>query len=463
MLDGKYRLVSELTSGGMASLFVARIDALQVDVAVKLIRAELMSVPESRLAERLAQEARAAARIGHPAIVQVRDFGTAPNGDPYLVMELLDGEDLGDALDRRGRIAPAKAVRIMLPIAHALATAHEKGIVHRDIKPDNIFVANREGHVQPMLVDFGVAKLRKHPSERLTAIGEALGTPEYMSPEQARGEDVEAPTDIWSFAVVLYELVTGRRPFDGKNYHALLRSIIEDQAPRITGMGVQDEALADIIERGLAKKPADRWPSMRHFGVALAGWLLGRGVNEDICRSSLSASWMKERVSRERIDAFASVPPPSSPEADAVAGTAGLPEVEAPATGAAESRTAPAATGELRGPGPTWTTKRVAVAGLGAAAIVALGLVLGLGLRSPEETTAEAPGATATGEVASTSSDPLSSAPSAESEPAPSASSSAAATSAPTAKPSQKPKIATTAPPPPKPPSPPGLKKPSFD
>jgi eukaryotic-like serine/threonine-protein kinase len=291
MIGQKYRLVRRLGEGGMASVWVALNEALELHVAIKFIRGDLTNVA---LTDRLLTEARAVARLGHPAIVRVLDYGKTRPGDPYIVMELLNGEDLSTALERRGRLASVKAVRTLLPIAHALATAHDKGIVHRDLKPENVFLAQTDDRsMQPKLVDFGVVKLDRPEFKRLTDIGTAVGSPGYMSPEQARGLDVDHRTDIWSFCVMLYEVVTGRLPFDGKSYNALLRSIIEDQPAPITNYAAGDPELWAIIDKGLRKTQEQRWSSMRELGVALAHWLIERGVTEDLAGASLHAAWIQ--------------------------------------------------------------------------------------------------------------------------------------------------------------------------
>jgi eukaryotic-like serine/threonine-protein kinase len=314
LLDGKYRLERALGTGGMGSVFRAHHDALDVDVAIKVVRADVEKIAQLPLADRLLQEARAAAQLGHPAIARVFDFGVTPSGDPYLVMELLQGEDLARIIKRRGTIKPGKAVQTILPIAHGLATAHEKGIVHRDVKPENIFLAKTDsGTIQPKLIDFGVARLERTAAERITLVGYLLGSPGYMSPEQARGEDVGAPADTWGLLVVLYELLTGRLPFQADNYNALLRTIVEDPHPSILALGVDDAELAAIVDRGLAKRMEQRYGSMAELGTALAHWLVRRGYSVDICGNSLSQSWLARKHTGRPIDIFESVPPPSWP------------------------------------------------------------------------------------------------------------------------------------------------------
>ena len=315
MLDDKYELLSRLDEGGMGSVFVAHNRALDVRVAVKVVRADLLDDDEddTLLADRLIQEARAAARLGHPAIVRTFDFGKTCTGDPYLVMELLDGEDLASTLATRGRLRPAKAVRLLLPVGHALAAAHDQGIVHRDLKPENIVLAReQDGRVQPKLIDFGVAKLQQVSARRLTAAGRAVGTPGYMSPEAARGEDVDARADIWAFCVVLYEALTGGLPFVASDSQGMLRAILRDDPIPLSQVGVDDEPLWRIVERGLHRHPDARWPTMRALGRALAQWLLDQGVPDDICGGSLQVMWMQEPSSASSRDLLASVPPPAN-------------------------------------------------------------------------------------------------------------------------------------------------------
>ncbi len=310
-IGGKYRLLEMLGEGGMGAVWCAHNQTLDVDVAIKLIRAEEVEANDGvQAAERLLQEARAAARLGHPAIARVFDFGVSDRDDPYIVMEMLKGEDLADALSRRGRVTATKAVATLLPIAHALEAAHTKGIVHRDIKPENIFLARSEdGRVQPKLVDFGVAKVELTKNHRLTQTGAMLGSPVYMSPEQARGDDVDHLADVWALSVVLYEMVTGRPPFEGKNYNALLYSIIADEPPAITTFGTGDDELWDILRRGLEKDPDKRWTSMQQFGSRLARWMMARGVQEDITGASIATQWLRRVPSGA--DVLASIVPPS--------------------------------------------------------------------------------------------------------------------------------------------------------
>ena len=289
IIAGKYQLIEELGQGSMGSVWLAKNRTLDVDVAIKLVRAELAHDADG-IAERMLQEARAAARIGHPAIIQVFDFGFAEFGDPFIVMELLRGESLDQALHRRRCVSPNRAAQTLLPIVDALAATHAHGIVHRDLKPANIFLARPAGQrLQPKVLDFGVAKLERRASVRLTQEGALVGSPAYMSPEQFLGNAVvDGRADIWSLCVVLFEMITGRRPFDGDGGPAAVLWRVMNAEPRpIAEYGLDEPALWQILVKGFAKEPDGRYESMHAFGRALAEWLVARGVNEDICDASL--------------------------------------------------------------------------------------------------------------------------------------------------------------------------------
>jgi serine/threonine protein kinase len=289
----KYRLVRILGEGGMGAVWVAQNLTLGVQVALKLIRSEIEGRVDG-LTERLLTEARAAASIGHPGIIQVFDFGLTEHGEPFIAMELLHGESLGQVLKKRGRIAAGRAVRTLLPVIEALVVANHRGIVHRDIKPDNIFLAQQANRVQPKVLDFGIAKLSEGFSANLTCEGTVLGSPAYMSPEQARGENnVDFRTDIWALCVVLYEMVTGAQPFVGANWHGLMWAIMEGKSKTLADHQIEEPALWSLLQRGLSKEREQRYSSMFEFGQALAIWLVDQGVTRDICNSSLKSTWLE--------------------------------------------------------------------------------------------------------------------------------------------------------------------------
>jgi eukaryotic-like serine/threonine-protein kinase len=290
ILSGKYRLETMLGEGGMGAVWRASNLLLDLPVAIKLIRADL---DRSALRARLHVEARSTAKLGHPAIVRVYDVGESELGDPFIVMELMHGQTLAKMISQ-GRLSAARTVQLLLPIIDALAVAHARGIVHRDLKPDNIMIAQEQLRVQPKILDFGIAKLTdpRDSDHKLTEIGMVVGSPDYMSPEQARGrDDVDAGSDIWAICVVLYEAVTGVTPFHASNYNALLRAIVEDEPKSLVEQAAGDAALWEIVKRGLAKNRADRQPSMSELGRALAGWLVSHGVFEDACGTSIESKW----------------------------------------------------------------------------------------------------------------------------------------------------------------------------
>lgn len=292
VIANKYRLTKILGEGGMGAVWLARNLALEIDVAIKLIRHDYANAEG---AMRLLQEARAAARIGHPCIVRVFDFGTTERSDPFIVMEVLQGESLGQTIKRKGKLSAISAVRTLLPVAGALAAAHSKGIVHRDLKPDNIrLVTDDRGAVIPKVVDFGIAKLHHDDIPReTTQAGVILGSPHYMSPEQACGRsDVDHRTDVWAFSVMLYEVITGKRPFEGANYNALISSILVFHPASWEEHDLQEPELWALVQKGLAKEPQDRWFSMQEYGEALAIWASKRDVETDAAGNSLRAHWL---------------------------------------------------------------------------------------------------------------------------------------------------------------------------
>lgn len=315
----KYRLLRLLGEGGMGSVWVAENLALKANVALKLIRAD---VAEDSAGERFVSEARLAARLQHAAIVRVFDFGKTEAGEPFIVMELLEGETLGHRLSRVGSIEAAELFQTLLPIVDGLHAAHEQGVIHRDLKPDNVFIAKTNGGgVQPKLLDFGIAKLRGESafqSTKLTQAGTLIGSPDYMSPEQARGEtDLDPRSDVWALCVLAYECLVGKPPFHGDNYNALLWAIIHDEPVPSTVYQAGDADLWRLLKKGFAKDRSERWRNARELGEALATWLENQGVVEDVCHRSLHASWLpSERPTRPELAAFdESAPSPSKPRA----------------------------------------------------------------------------------------------------------------------------------------------------
>ncbi len=261
---------------------------------------------------RLLREARAAARLDHPSIVKVYDFGSTQHGDPFIVMEVVRGESLADLFERHARMSALSAVQLLLPIASALAAAHDRGIVHRDIKPENIILMNTEqGAVVPKLVDFGIAKVVDDAGgRRLTREGSVLGTPDYMSPEQVRATgDINERADIWAFSVVLYETIVGRLPFEGPTVASVFGAILADAPTPIIELGAGDVELWDILAKGLSKAPEERWQHMRSLGRELARWALARGSQSDSSGASIERAWFNEGEAKPFVIVPSSTPP----------------------------------------------------------------------------------------------------------------------------------------------------------
>ena len=292
VISRKYRLDELLGEGGMGSVWRATNLQLECSVALKLIRAGL---DHADMRARLNLEARSAAKLAHPSIVRVFDVGDSDTGDPFIVMELLNGQTLSQ-VSFDAPLSAVRAVQLLLPIAEALAVAHDSGIVHRDLKPDNVFIVAEEGRVQPKLLDFGIAKSTDSAGRigGLTQSGTLLGTPDYMSPEGVRGQtDLDARADIWSFCIVLYEQVAGALPFVANNTYAMLRAIVDDAPTPLPSNSSGAAELWEILQRGLAKDPRDRFQSMGDLGRALAIWLKSQGVHQDARGLSLDATWLR--------------------------------------------------------------------------------------------------------------------------------------------------------------------------
>ncbi len=266
---GKYRLKQRLGKGGMGSVYEGLHVELEKPVAVKVLHPSLAERSEVR--GRFVREGRAASRIEHPNVVQVFDVGV--EGEvPYLVMELLAGETLASLLTRSERLSPTQAADVMVPVISAIATAHSLGVIHRDLKPDNIFLTTKgTASRTPKVVDFGISKIVTGSDTRLTETSALLGTPNYMSPEQAReAKDVSGATDQYSIAVMLYQAVTGRRPFHATSLFNLLNAIVAGDFTKPRELVPElPEDFEQLILRGMAVEPHDRFPDIRAMGKAL--------------------------------------------------------------------------------------------------------------------------------------------------------------------------------------------------
>ncbi|HVR28526.1 MAG TPA: serine/threonine-protein kinase [Thermoanaerobaculia bacterium] len=301
---GPYRLVRELGEGGMGVVFEAEQEApLERRVALKLVRGGLGG---PRLLDRFEAERGTLARMSHPAIAQVFDAGTAPDGRPYLAMELVEGEPITRFCDQR-RLTTADRIGLFRQVCEAVQHAHQKGVLHRDLKPGNILVSSPAGEPRVKVIDFGIAKLTDaEAGPGLTRLGEIVGTPEYMSPEQTRGGDVDTRSDVYSLGVVLYELLTGRVPIDRESFDSAspveIAHLVGERPPtppeaRLTPGTAESEEIAArrrsdparlrrelrgdlgrILMMALRKEPERRYGSAEQLSTDVAHYLEGRPV-----------------------------------------------------------------------------------------------------------------------------------------------------------------------------------------
>jgi serine/threonine-protein kinase len=261
ILDGKYRVGRLLGEGGMGAVYVAEHLHIGKKLAIKFLHPQFAN--DAEVVRRFHQEARAAAAVGHKGIIDIHDIGQAVDGSPYLVMELLSGESLHATLDREHRLSVGFAASVAINVLSALAAAHRRGIVHRDIKPDNIFLEQTLASMPSVkLLDFGISKMSELGSTYATRTGMAMGTPHYMAPEQARGESgLDQRVDIWAMGVILYESLTGKLPFDAPNYNAMIVKVLtEAPAPPRQIRPEVPEPLEAVILRALSRDRNARYP-----------------------------------------------------------------------------------------------------------------------------------------------------------------------------------------------------------
>jgi tRNA A-37 threonylcarbamoyl transferase component Bud32 len=272
-LVDRYRLMRKLGEGGMGAVYEATHVLLSKPVAVKVLRDKYLDRPE--VARRLVQEARLASSIRHENIVDITDSGATEDGRTFIVMEHLDGQSLAELLKREGALPESRVIEIARQATSALGAAHELGIVHRDVKPENLFLIDRGGRDFVKVLDFGISKTLKpgaldEDSLKLTHTGMVLGTPLYMSPEQARGdEDLDERIDIWALGVILYECLTAEMPFRATNYLGVISQVLNQEVtpPRKLRPEMRiSEAMERVVQKAMARSRDDRYPSM----VALA-------------------------------------------------------------------------------------------------------------------------------------------------------------------------------------------------
>ncbi|NUQ72987.1 MAG: serine/threonine protein kinase [Polyangiaceae bacterium] len=276
VIEGKYRIVRLLGQGGMGAVYEGVNTLISRRVAIKVLHASLAT--KDTPVERFKREAHAAGKIGSEHIVEVIDIGGLPSGELFMVMEFLEGEDLGSRIKKLRRLKPHDAAGIVHQILEGLTAAHRAGIIHRDLKPENVFLTSRAGRRDFVKVlDFGVSKFSGHDTESMsmTSTGAVVGTPYYLSPEQARGyKNIDARSDLYSVGVVLYQSVTGRLPFNAETFNELVFKIaLEEPEPAEVVVPTLDRSFAAIISRAMVRDVNGRFQTAREFQEALEQWL----------------------------------------------------------------------------------------------------------------------------------------------------------------------------------------------
>ncbi|MSP61956.1 MAG: serine/threonine protein kinase [Myxococcales bacterium] len=284
-LVGRFNITRRIGEGGMGVVYEATHAVIGRSVAIKILHEKYAEKPE--IAARLTNEARLASSIHHDHIVDIFDVGETADGRAFVVMELLDGESLAQLIRREAPLPEERAIDLALQTASALGAAHEQGIIHRDVKPENIFLVRRSGAEFAKVVDFGISKaIRPGPdgevTPRLTHTGQVLGTPLYMSPEQARGEeDVDHRIDVYAVGVILYECLTGEVPFSATNYLGIISKVLKDTpiSPRKLRPEQRiSEGMERVVLRAMARSRDDRYESMAELEVDLRRVVAGEPI-----------------------------------------------------------------------------------------------------------------------------------------------------------------------------------------
>jgi hypothetical protein len=280
-LDGRYRIDAIIGTGGMGRVFRGEHIGIGRQVAIKVLHAQMGRSKEAT--QRFQREALASGRLDHPNIVGVSDLGVLASGALYLVMEHLEGEGLGARLKRDGRLNWLESVEILRALLAGLRHAHDRGVVHRDIKPDNIFLARKDGEQIVKILDFGIAKLLASNVEdpTTTRAGLTVGTPAYLSPEQAVGGAITPASDLYSASVVLYEMLTGRTPYVDHDPLAMLTAHVSREPPAFTDVAPDagiPPALEAVVRRGLAKVAGERFGSANEYVLAVDQVMRASGV-----------------------------------------------------------------------------------------------------------------------------------------------------------------------------------------
>lgn len=369
-IAGRYRLLDLVGRGGMGEVWRAEHLALHSQVAVKLI--DPKAANNEGVLKRFMQEARAAAALESPHVVKTFDFGVV-DGTPYIVMELLQGESLAQRLERAHRLSPAETARVMRHVARAVGKAHEAGFVHRDLKPDNVYIVGNDDEELIKVLDFGIAKAiggRFEDSAAQTRTGALLGTPYYMSPEQAQGDrSVDFRSDLWSMGIIAFECLTGVRPFDSEGLGSLVLKICAGPVPLPSHHAPVPAGFDQWFLRAAAREPAQRFQSARELATALSDVLLAPGLGE--ASATGAVQWPPPAAQRVSTFNSAVTPVPAQSGAEASTPWNALPRPLSATTNGAGSAevTVPARRSSAKG----WVA---VIAVLGALSLGATGLIL---------------------------------------------------------------------------------------
>ncbi|MFP2932550.1 serine/threonine protein kinase, partial [Pyxidicoccus sp. 3LG] len=303
VLDGRYKIESVLGQGGMGMVFRATQTSVQRPVAVKTLNPSLAAAPQ--FFERFRREAEIASRLRHPNVITIFDFGRAPDGTCYFVMELLQGESLKEMVKREGPMSLRRAVSLIEQATQGLAHAHAEGCVHRDLKPHNIMVQQLSGKDFVKVLDFGLVKaMEAEEEEQLTSTGQVLGTPQYMPPEQAGGEAVDPRSDLYSMAGVLYFCLTGSSPYGANTVRKALTASLTQPVPAVNSKrqgAPVPTALDAFFKKALSPEKEDRYQNAQEFTDAMLDTIADLSPAElDAMPSGGASSGVSERGSSSR-------------------------------------------------------------------------------------------------------------------------------------------------------------------
>ncbi|MCG8554245.1 MAG: serine/threonine protein kinase [Proteobacteria bacterium] len=322
---GQFRITSRIGTGGMGSVYLAQQPSMNREVAIKVLHSKYAA--RADVSARFRREARAMSQLSHPHTARVFLFGELDNGCAYFVMEYLKGRNLAQVVRAEGPMGPERALNIMVQVCGALDEAHKLGIIHRDLKPENIFLTQQGGiRDYPKVLDFGLAKVTQKQmrpdSIILTKQGMVFGTPEFMSPEQAQGKELDARSDIYALGMILYELLTGRLPFDARNALEFMKAQVTSEPIRLNDRSKSKQFSAQLetaIMKALEKDAGKRYPTAAEFGLALKGCLTGAAVSS--ARHAIAGAAVPSTKTRSaRAAATEPTGPVSAPSNDAHVG-----------------------------------------------------------------------------------------------------------------------------------------------